>query len=89
MLVQLWIEEHLCHRPRYLNCGMTGLECIEKHEKRVGGYESPDGTEAWHAHLRSLTANKIEWTFGWLSVDEVIYMSAEVCFLLLMGLRGI
>ncbi|XP_070025901.1 uncharacterized protein [Nicotiana sylvestris] len=89
MLLQLWMEEHLCHCPGYLNCGMTGLECIEKHEKWVEGYEFPDGTEAWHAHLRSLTANKIKWTFGWLSVSEVIYMSTEVCFLLLMGLRNI
>ncbi|XP_075093098.1 uncharacterized protein LOC142172922 [Nicotiana tabacum] len=89
MLLQIWMEEHLFHRPEYLNCCMIGLECIEKHEKRVEGYEFPDGTEAWHAHLRSLTVNKIEWTFGWLSVNEVIYMSAEVCFLLLMGLRSI
>ncbi|XP_070022829.1 uncharacterized protein [Nicotiana sylvestris] len=89
MLLQLWMEEHICHRPGYLNCGMTGLECIEKQEKRVEGYEFPDSTEAWHTHLRYLTANKIEWTFGWLSVDEVIYMSAEECFLLLMGLRSI
>ena len=75
--------------PGYLNCGMTGLECIEKHEKRVEGYEFPNGTEAWHAQLRSLTANKIEWTIEWLSISEVIYMSAEACFLLLMDLRSI
>ncbi|XP_070002675.1 uncharacterized protein [Nicotiana sylvestris] len=89
MLLQLWMEEHLCHRSGYLNCGMTDLECIEKHEKWVEGYEFPDGTEAWHVHLRSLTANKIEWSIGWLSISEVIYMSAEACFLLLMGLRSI
>jgi len=89
MLLQLWMEEHLFHRLGYLNCGMTDLECIEKHEKRVEGYEFPDGTEAYHAHLRSLTANKIEWTFRWLSVSEVVYISVEVCFLLLMGLKSI
>ncbi|XP_070007105.1 uncharacterized protein [Nicotiana sylvestris] len=89
MLLQIWMEEHLCHRPGYLNCGITSLECIEKHEKRIEDYELPDGTEAWHTHSRSLTANKIEWTFGWLKVNKVIYMSVEVCLLLLMGLRSI
>ncbi|XP_070022451.1 uncharacterized protein [Nicotiana sylvestris] len=89
MLLQLWMVEHLCHRPGYKNYGMTGLQCIEKYERRVEGYEYLDVTEAWFAHLSSLIANKIEWTFGWLSVSEVIYMSAEVCFLLLMGLRSI
>ncbi|XP_075080154.1 protein MAINTENANCE OF MERISTEMS-like [Nicotiana tabacum] len=36
MLLQLWMEEHLFHYPGYMNCGMTGLKCIEKHEQRVG-----------------------------------------------------
>ncbi|XP_070007984.1 uncharacterized protein LOC142165232 [Nicotiana tabacum] len=85
MLLQLWMEEHLCHRPG----GMTGLKCIEKLKQRVEGHEFLDGTEAWFADLSSLTASNIEWTFGWLSVSEVIYMSSEVCFLLLMGLRSI
>nr|XP_016480572.1 PREDICTED: uncharacterized protein LOC107801716 [Nicotiana tabacum] len=89
MLLQLWIQEHLCHRLGYMSYGMTGLNCIEEHENRMVGYEFPEGTEAWFAHLSSLTSNKIEWTFGWLPVTEVIYMSAEVCYFLLMGLRSI
>ncbi|XP_019242059.1 PREDICTED: uncharacterized protein LOC109222112 [Nicotiana attenuata] len=89
MLLQLWMEEHLCHRPGYMNCGMTGPKCIEKHEDRVKGHEFPEGTKEWFTLLSSLTTSQIEWTFGWLSVSEVIYMSAEVCFLLLMGLRSI
>ncbi|XP_019265452.1 PREDICTED: uncharacterized protein LOC109243018 [Nicotiana attenuata] len=89
MLLQLWMEEHLCHHPGYMNYGMTGLNCIEEHENRIEGHEFSEGTEAWFAHLSSLTANKIEWTFGWLPVTKVIYMSAEACFLLLMGLQSI
>nr|XP_009803047.1 PREDICTED: uncharacterized protein LOC104248484 isoform X1 [Nicotiana sylvestris] len=89
ILLQLWMEEHLCHRPGKMNCGMTDLKCIKRHEQRVEGYAFSDGAEAWFAHLSSLTANKIEWIFGWLSVSEVIYMSAEVCFLLFMGLWSI
>nr|XP_016461126.1 PREDICTED: uncharacterized protein LOC107784496 [Nicotiana tabacum] len=56
---------------------------------RVVGIEFPEGIEAWLAHLSSLTADKIEWAFGWLPVTEVVYMSAEVCYLLLMGIRSI
>nr|XP_033515449.1 uncharacterized protein LOC117279927 [Nicotiana tomentosiformis] len=89
LLLQMWLVEHLCHRPGYMNYGLTGLNCIEEYENRVNGHELPEGTKAWYAYLGSLNANRIEWTFGWLSVDEVIYMSAGVCFLLLMALRSI
>lgn len=51
MLLQLYSEEHLCNRPGYLNCGMTGLKCIEKNEEWVKGYDFPEGTKAWHDHL--------------------------------------
>ncbi|XP_070051364.1 uncharacterized protein [Nicotiana tomentosiformis] len=89
LLLQMWLVEHLCHRPGYMNYGLTGLNCIEEYEKQVNDHELPEGTEAWFAYLGSLNANRIEWTFSWLPVDEVIYMSAGVCFLLLMGLRSI
>nr|XP_016490928.1 PREDICTED: uncharacterized protein LOC107810651 [Nicotiana tabacum] len=59
MLLQLWMEEHLCHRPGYMNYVMTGLNCIEEHEKRVDGHEFQEGTEAWFAHLNSLTTSKL------------------------------
>nr|XP_016439649.1 PREDICTED: uncharacterized protein LOC107765503 [Nicotiana tabacum] len=89
LLLQLWMQEHLCHRVGYMNYGMTGLSCIEEFESRVVGIEFPEGTEAWLAHLSSLTADKIEWAFGWLPVTEAVYMSAEVCYLFLMGIRSI
>jgi len=89
LLLQLWILEHLCHRVGYMNYGMTGLDCIEEFESRVVGVEFPEGTEAWFAHLSSLTSDKIEWTFGWLPATEVVYMSAKVCYFLLMGIRSI
>ncbi|XP_070040407.1 uncharacterized protein [Nicotiana tomentosiformis] len=89
LLLQMWLVEHLSHRPGYMNYGLTRLNCIKEYENRVNGHELPEGTEAWFMYLGSLNSNRIEWTFGWLQVDEVIYMSAGVCFLLLMGLRSI
>lgn len=89
LFLQMWLVEHLCRRPRYMNYGFTGLNCIEEYGNRVNGYDLSEGTEAWFTYLGSLTAKQIEWTFSWLPVSEVIYMSAEVCFLLLMGLRSI
>nr|XP_009788673.1 PREDICTED: uncharacterized protein LOC104236448 [Nicotiana sylvestris] len=44
----------------------------DEFESRVVGIEFPEGTEAWLAHLSSLTADKIEWAFGWLPVTEAI-----------------
>lgn len=76
LLLQLWIQEHLCHHVGYMNYVMTGLNCIEEYENRVVSVEFPEGIEAWFAHLSSLTSDKIDWTFGWLPVTEVIYMSA-------------
>ncbi|XP_075101847.1 uncharacterized protein LOC142177274 [Nicotiana tabacum] len=89
LLLQMWLVEHLCHRLRYMNYSLTGLDCIEEYGNRVNGHELPEGTEAWFVYLGSFTANRIEWTFSWLTVNKVIYMSAGVCFLLLMGLRSI
>lgn len=83
------MEEQLCHRSGYMNYGMTGLNSIEEHENRMEGHEFLEGTKAWFTHLSSLTTSRIELTFGWLPVTEVIYMSVEVCFLLLMGLCSI
>ncbi|XP_019235757.1 PREDICTED: uncharacterized protein LOC109216083 [Nicotiana attenuata] len=42
MLLQLWTQEHLCHRLRYMTYGMTGLNCIEEYENRVVGCEFPE-----------------------------------------------
>nr|XP_033509392.1 uncharacterized protein LOC117274261 [Nicotiana tomentosiformis] len=89
LLLQMWLVEHLCHRSGYMNYGLTGLNCIKEYENRVNGHELLEGTESWFAYLGFLNANRIEWTFGWLPIDEVIYMSVGVCFLLLMGLRSI
>ncbi|XP_070022661.1 uncharacterized protein [Nicotiana sylvestris] len=89
LLLQLWVQEHLCHRVGYMNYGLTGLSCIEEFESRVAGIEFPEETEAWLAHLRSLTDNKLEWAFGWLPATEAVYMSAEMCYLLLMGIWSI
>ncbi|XP_019265513.1 PREDICTED: uncharacterized protein LOC109243076 [Nicotiana attenuata] len=89
LLLQMWLVEHLCYRPRYMNYGLTRLSFIEEYENRVSGYELPEDAEAWFTRLCSLTINQIEWTFSWLSVKEVIYISTDVCFLLLMGLRSI
>ncbi|XP_019260615.1 PREDICTED: uncharacterized protein LOC109238585 [Nicotiana attenuata] len=89
LLLQLWIQEHLCHRTGYMNYGLTGLSCIEEFKTRVTGIEFLEGTEAWLSCLRSLTADKIEWAFGWLPVAEAVYTSAEVPYILLMGIRSI
>ncbi|XP_075089082.1 uncharacterized protein LOC142170717 [Nicotiana tabacum] len=89
LLLQLWMQEHLCHRVGYMNYGLTGLSCIEEFGRRVAGIEFPKGTKAWITHLRSLTADKIEWTFGWLPITEALYTSAKVCYILLMGIRSI
>nr|XP_009608939.1 uncharacterized protein LOC104102811 isoform X1 [Nicotiana tomentosiformis] len=32
LLLQMWLVEHLCHRPGYMNYGLTGLNCIEEYE---------------------------------------------------------
>lgn len=47
LLLQLWIQEHLCHRTWYMNYGLTGLSCIIEFEAQVTGIEFPEGTEVW------------------------------------------
>ncbi|XP_075096522.1 uncharacterized protein LOC142174597 [Nicotiana tabacum] len=83
------MHEHLCHRVGYMNYGLMGLSCIEEFGTQITGIEFPEGTEAWLSLLRSLTADKIEWTLGWLPDTEAIYTSAEVPYILLMGVRSI
>lgn len=55
-----------------MNFGLTGLNCIEKFEKRVTGVAFPEGTGDWFIRLISLTADQIEWAFGWLPATEAI-----------------
>ncbi|XP_070015245.1 uncharacterized protein [Nicotiana sylvestris] len=43
LLLQLWIQEHLCHHVGYMNYVMTGLNCIEEYENRVVSVEFPEG----------------------------------------------
>ncbi|XP_070003412.1 uncharacterized protein LOC142165727 [Nicotiana tabacum] len=89
LLLQLWIQEHLCHRVGYMNFGLTGLNCIEKFEKRVTGVAFHEGIGDWFIRQRSLTADQIEWAFGWLPATEAICMSAKKCYVLLMGVHSI
>lgn len=85
----MWLVEHLCHHPRYMNHGLTRLNCTEEYGTSISGYELPEGIEAWFTHICSLNTNQIKWTFSCLSVNEVMYMSADVCFQVLMGLRSV
>lgn len=86
LLLQIWMIEHLCHRPRYMNYGSTGKNCIEEFGTRVTGFEMPERVENWVARLRSTTTDQIEWTLVWLPVDEIVYMPATGLYFLLMGL---
>ncbi|XP_019241565.1 PREDICTED: uncharacterized protein LOC109221545 [Nicotiana attenuata] len=89
LLLQMWMIEHLCHRPQYMNYGSTGKSCIGEFYTRVDGFSMPERVTEWISRLRSVTANQIEWTFGWLPVDEIIYMLATGPHFLLMGHRSI
>ncbi|XP_070008308.1 uncharacterized protein [Nicotiana sylvestris] len=89
LLLQMWMIEHLCHRRQYLNYGSTEKSCIEEFYTRVDGFSMPEGVTKWISCLHSVTANQIEWTFGWLPIDEIIYMPTTGPHLLLMGLRSI
>ncbi|XP_075098314.1 uncharacterized protein LOC142175435 [Nicotiana tabacum] len=89
LLLQLWMQEHLHHRVGYMNHGLTERSCISGFKKRMTGARFPEGVEEWFTRLRSTTSDQIEWAFGWLTDTEVIYMSAEECHVLLMGLRSI
>ncbi|XP_070011988.1 uncharacterized protein [Nicotiana sylvestris] len=89
LLLQMWMIEHLCHRPQYMNYGSTGKSCIGEFYTRVDGFNIPEGVIEWISCLCSVTANQTEWTLGWLSVDEIIYMPATGPHFLLMGLKSI
>ncbi|XP_019239902.1 PREDICTED: uncharacterized protein LOC109219889 [Nicotiana attenuata] len=89
LLLQMWMIEHLCHRPQYMSYGSTEKNCIEEFYTRIDGCSLPEGVTEWISRLRSITADQIEWTFGWLPVDEIIYMPAIGPHFLLMGLRCI
>ncbi|XP_009600317.1 uncharacterized protein [Nicotiana tomentosiformis] len=89
LLLQIWMIEHLCHRPRYMNYRSTRKNCIEEFGTRVTGFEMPEGVKDWISRLRFITADKIEWTLGWLPIDEIVYMPVTGPYFLLMGLRSI
>ncbi|XP_070019475.1 uncharacterized protein [Nicotiana sylvestris] len=89
LLLQMWMIEHLCHRPQYMNYGSTGESYIGEFYTRVDGFNMPEGVAEWTSCLFSVTANQIEWTLGWLPIDEIIYMPAIGPHFLLMGLRSI
>jgi len=89
LLLQMWMIEHLCHHPQYMRYMSTNGGCIEGYSLRVSGFRSPGGFEEWISYLRVITADQINWTLGWLSVEEIIYMPATGPHFLLMGLRGI
>uniref|UniRef100_A0A1S4BZB6 DUF7745 domain-containing protein n=1 Tax=Nicotiana tabacum TaxID=4097 RepID=A0A1S4BZB6_TOBAC len=74
---------------RALTVCREGGHFFQEFEKRVRGIAFPEGTEAWLIRLRSLTADQIEWAFGWFPVTEVLYMSAGECHILLIGVRSI
>ncbi|XP_070053530.1 uncharacterized protein [Nicotiana tomentosiformis] len=66
-----------------------GKNFIEEFGTRVTGFKMPKGVKDWITRFRSTTADQIEWTLGWLPVDEIVYMSATGPYFLLMGLRSI
>nr|XP_016457261.1 PREDICTED: uncharacterized protein LOC107781129 [Nicotiana tabacum] len=89
VLLQMWMIEHLCHCPQYMSYGSTEKNCIEEFYTRVDGFNLPKGVTEWISHLSSITADQIEWTFGWLPIDEIVYMPTTGPHFLLMGLRSI
>ncbi|XP_075109335.1 uncharacterized protein LOC142181084 [Nicotiana tabacum] len=89
LLLQMWMIEHLYHRPQYMSYGSTEKNCIEEFYTRVDGFSQPEEVTKWISHLRSITADQIEWMFGWLPIDEIVYMPATGPHFLLMGLKSI
>lgn len=89
LLLQMWLVEHLCHHPRYMTYRLGDVSYIEEYESMISGYELLEGIESFFTHLCSLTASQSKWSFSWLSVKEVIYMSTCVCFLLSMDLWSV
>lgn len=89
VLLQMWMIEHLCHRPQFLKYESSQKTCIEEFSTRVNGFSLLEGVAEWVTLLRSVSANQIEWAFGWLPIDEIIHMSATESHLLLMGLQSI
>ncbi|XP_019241362.1 PREDICTED: uncharacterized protein LOC109221342 [Nicotiana attenuata] len=89
LLLQMWMIEHLCHRPQYMSYGSAEKSCIEEFNTRMSRFKLPEGFGDWVSRLRSITARQIEWTLGWLPVEEIVYMPATGPYFLLMGLRGI
>ncbi|XP_075097487.1 uncharacterized protein LOC142174934 [Nicotiana tabacum] len=89
LLLQMWMIEHLCHHPQYMSYGSAEKSCIEEFNTRVSGFKLPEGFGEWIARLRAITTGQIEWTLGWLPVEEIVYIPATGPYFLLMGLRGI
>jgi len=67
----------------------TDKSCSEEYNKRVSGLRLPEGFEDWVSYLRAVIVVQIDWTLGWLPVEEIVYMPATGPYFLLMGLQGI
>lgn len=46
LLLQIWLIEHLYHRPRYMNYGASGGSCIEEVGTKVNGFVMPEGVRS-------------------------------------------
>jgi len=89
LLLQMWMTEHLCHRAQFLSHGSSEKTYIEEFYTRINEVCLPEGVSAWTSYFRTLNASQIQWTLGWLPIDEVIYMPAARPHFLLMGLKSI
>ncbi|XP_070008519.1 protein CROWDED NUCLEI 3-like [Nicotiana sylvestris] len=72
-----------------MSYGSAEKSCIEEFDTRISGSKLPEGFGDWVSRLHSITAGQIEWTLGWLPIEEIVYMPATGPYFLLMGLRGI
>jgi len=43
LLLQMWMIEHLCHRPQYMIYGSIEKSCIKEFYTRVDGFSMPEG----------------------------------------------
>ncbi|XP_075084652.1 uncharacterized protein LOC107777302 [Nicotiana tabacum] len=89
LLLQMWMTEHLCPRSQLLSYGPSDKTCIGEFHTRIDGVSLPEGVTAWVSYFRTLTASQIQWTLGWLPVEEIIYMPATRSHFLLMGFKSI
>ncbi|XP_070002277.1 uncharacterized protein [Nicotiana sylvestris] len=55
-----------------MSYGSTEKSCIEEFNTRVSGFKLLEGFGEWIARLRAITMGQIEWTLGWLPVEEIV-----------------